>query len=951
MKAPDIKSVFLGSNSENEALYKEVLVRIIEDTTNFRKNYHAQDAPIIREKDKSTEGFIETKNLILDELQKALSKLKESVPTWDVKYMAHFHGDLLIPAIAGNVASILYNPNNVTDEASSATLPMEMDFMGQLSDMIGFSEFGDITKQDKDNGNNKSWGHLASGGTIANIEGIWVARNLKYVPISLGLIYNHLKEFNTGKFLGADNIISKVVFKNYDKKLISNCFIEIESILKNIGIKLPNGKYKSLEQLNYNSLFNIGTTVIMGLRQSIVDKIKQFDKKTEEDDSASKLMLDIFNELYEKASIRTLGLFEIHQLTGLKTPKIFISSTCHNTWNKMPEILGLGQNALVKIPVDKNYHINIIKLKNKIIEYKKDDISTLAVIGVFGSTEEGAMDPIDKILKIKSDFEQENYSFYVHIDAAYGGYYASLLSKNEQKLKILEANPKQIAEISKISNNVIQRIKHLLSEFYQNESIKKNGLYNSIIKQIKNTINDNWIKSILALKEADSIVIDPHKLGYVPYPAGSILFRDSRSREQTSFDAPYLEWSEKNIEWSGVKTKSHVYAGKSTLECSRPGSASAACYLASKVLPLTVHGYGKLMAYSLINTQKFISVLKNFNKVENSSLNSGFKIQLQYEQPDMNVIGWVVGLPKFIEKPIHINSLNEMIFSGMAKFKGTSVFSYNYFVSKTYLSFAKYFHVLKPILLKLGINENELTNTKVSSNLSKKKLAILRSVLMNPLLFYLDDSHFNGFWIQQLELAKQALPKLLLQILVEKNDGNRLNIIWIENEERVKKSMQKVQYESLLSNHINIDFVVGNKFVYDSIKKTIVANDKKTISLLNRNGLKKFLILDMNLVDSDHQTDNDEKVAESINLIRSLKDANGFNVNYNSQFIIPCSEYFSKKNNFSRTLKKQLLEEFGIEEKFCVAKPSEVTHNSGHGLDFSFELIKRIFLASERLFS
>ena len=32
---------------------------------------------------------------------------------------------------------------------------------------------------------NDSMGHLVAGGTVANIEAIWVARNLKYYPLGL----------------------------------------------------------------------------------------------------------------------------------------------------------------------------------------------------------------------------------------------------------------------------------------------------------------------------------------------------------------------------------------------------------------------------------------------------------------------------------------------------------------------------------------------------------------------------------------------------------------------------------------------------------------------------------------------------------------------------------------------------------------------------------------------
>jgi len=43
-----------------------------------------------------------------------------------------------------------------------------------------------------------------------------------------------------------------------------------------------------------------------------------------------------------------------------------------------------------------------------------------------------------------------------------------------------------------------------------------------------------------ALKFADSITIDPHKSGYIPYPAGALCYRDERMRYLITWTAPYL---------------------------------------------------------------------------------------------------------------------------------------------------------------------------------------------------------------------------------------------------------------------------------------------------------------------------------------------------------------------------------------------------------------------------
>jgi glutamate/tyrosine decarboxylase-like PLP-dependent enzyme len=39
---------------------------------------------------------------------------------------------------------------------------------------------------------------------------------------------------------------------------------------------------------------------------------------------------------------------------------------------------------------------------------------------------------------------------------------------------------------------------------------------------------------------ADSITIDPHKTGYVPYPAGALCYRDNRMKYLVTWTTPYI---------------------------------------------------------------------------------------------------------------------------------------------------------------------------------------------------------------------------------------------------------------------------------------------------------------------------------------------------------------------------------------------------------------------------
>ena len=101
--------------------------------------------------------------------------------------------------------------------------------------------------------------------------------------------------------------------------------------------------------------------------------------------------------------------------------------------------------------------------------------------------------------------------------------------------------------------------------------------------------SDQWVQSMVALAGADSVTIDPHKLGYIPYPAGAILLKDRRARELAAVDPPYLAPA------GQAKGTEQEYLGRFIFEGSKPGAAAAAVWLSHKVLPLDESGYGFLI--------------------------------------------------------------------------------------------------------------------------------------------------------------------------------------------------------------------------------------------------------------------------------------------------------------------------------------------------------------------
>ncbi|CRG83424.1 hypothetical protein PISL3812_00775 [Talaromyces islandicus] len=60
--------------------------------------------------------------------------------------------------------------------------------------------------------------------------------------------------------------------------------------------------------------------------------------------------------------------------------------------------------------------------------------------------------------------------------------------------------------------------------------------------------------NMLSLPHADSTTVDPHKAGYIPYPAGSLVYSDERMRFLVTWTSPYLsQGSSENIGVYGVE--------------------------------------------------------------------------------------------------------------------------------------------------------------------------------------------------------------------------------------------------------------------------------------------------------------------------------------------------------------------------------------------------------------
>ena len=167
-----LRAWFLGPRAENAELLERLVVEALRDHVFWRRNYHPEDGFTIKEMDKRQEGYEASVALLTQELLGLLAELKRDVPFFSGRYKGHMVAEQTIASQIGYFATMLYNPNNIAAEISPVTTRLEMEVAGDLARMIGYDPA-------------ESWGHLTSGGTIANFEALWLARSVRYLPVAV----------------------------------------------------------------------------------------------------------------------------------------------------------------------------------------------------------------------------------------------------------------------------------------------------------------------------------------------------------------------------------------------------------------------------------------------------------------------------------------------------------------------------------------------------------------------------------------------------------------------------------------------------------------------------------------------------------------------------------------------------------------------------------------------
>lgn len=389
-----------------------------------------------------------------------------------------------------------------------------------------------------------------------------------------------------------------------------------------------------------------------------------------------------------------------------KLGKIFVPRTKHYSWLKSADILGLGTDNVISIDVDKNFRMDVNKLEKEIQKCIDERIPILAVISVVGTTEEGMFDHVDKVIEIRKKIEKNNAWFYYHIDAAYGGYARSIF----------------------IDEN---------GNFIPFENIKEKHKEYKVFQNDVNWPSRDIYNSFKAMGEAESITIDPHKMGYTPYAAGGIAIRDIRMRNVISYFATYVFDTKVNIP---------DLLGAYMLEGSKAGATAAAIWTNHNVVPLNITGYGKLIGHSIEGAINFYNHLSTIKKYEIN----GKKINVfLLTNIDFNMVDFAFNYEgnNSLEK---MNDLNQKIYEETSFVEGDT-YTNDLILSHTSFSNEDYGDAPLDILERAGIDVKDFLNNG--------SINILRSCILSPWLYDKDIAlYFNDLFDKSI---KNKLEKII----------------------------------------------------------------------------------------------------------------------------------------------------------------------------------------------
>ncbi|XP_033757389.1 L-tyrosine decarboxylase-like [Pecten maximus] len=353
-------SWFIGPSAENIDEFCDLAIETIK-RNGKPQNYFPDDKTCIPVEMKSSKIYKMEMAKLKTELKSLNDALTESIPLANIRYQGHMVSDTMLSARLGFLSAWMTNANNATAEIGPVTTRLETEVGKQLCDLFGF----ELTNDPR--------GYITTGGSSANIEALWTSRNVKFFPLAVQ------------KAIQSEAVLASA---------------------KELSVYIPrlDRKQKILSTSTWD-LLNLNLDDVIALHQEIDHLIKNDD-------------ID-FSHI-NKYSLTYNGLvqfFKLHNLTS--EPVVIASAASHFSWDKAATLLGIGDHHLIRIPFDNNTRIDVVALQKLLDECLAKRVPVIAVVCVIGTTEHGAVDPVDAILNLRAEYRTKNKVIGLH-SSGYG---------------------------------------------------------------------------------------------------------------------------------------------------------------------------------------------------------------------------------------------------------------------------------------------------------------------------------------------------------------------------------------------------------------------------------------------------------------------------------------------------------------------------------------------------
>jgi len=560
----DLDLFFLGSKSEQRQFLQEAVQLVLTDHIFWRRNYYPKDPPPIPYPVVESADARHYKEKFFTELFSLISDLKLDVPVFSPRYMAHMLSETTLPSLVAYYATLLYNPNNVTNEASSVTIRYELEVGKQFAELFGFPI-------------EKSFGHLASGGTIANYESLWFNKAGRFLPISLAMARTKLH-------LSRETVSRDTFWEKMNMSLSA-----VEEDLFSFLSEAASTPTEAFELLKPFLLMYTGD--------------RQFQRLVEKE-------------------------FRIEW----KDPVVILPRTAHYCWSRAASIFGIGKFNLLKLEVDEEFRVRAEDYRTVLEKCAAERRPVIQTVLVAGSTEFGSVDPIGELVAVRDELATQGLYTPIHVDAAFGGYFATMF---------------------------------------------KSGKRHSVNGTSDLFRDTPWLKGAMsAIGACDSVTVDPHKAGYVPYGAGCIVLKHGFLKDIVAETAPYcLDSSDTTSSEDNLPQ-----LGRFILEGSKPGAAAAATWFSHRLIPLDMDGYGRQLTVLCRVARRFDSTLR---EAENAAVD-GIRL-ISVNKPHLNVV-CLYALPEDAKSFEDINALNVALAGRFGVRDVLSIQGYDFLVSHTTIS-------------------------------------------------------------------------------------------------------------------------------------------------------------------------------------------------------------------------------------------------------------------------